>query len=391
MKKNILFIIPTLKSGGAEKSLVTLLQLFDYEKYNVSLFVFRKEGLFLENVPEQVKILDAGENFKTFDGDPIKAIKTFIKKGRVDLAFARIFYGRQLRNKNYYVNETRSWHWLKKSIRFPEEHFDCVIGYLEGMADWFASEFDAAKKIGYLHTYLDKCYLNKEHFVEVFNKFDSFVTVSDECRENVKKYTSDDEKIHVIHNIISPTFIKKVSVGEGLPDTDKIKILTVGRIVEVKGLDFAVDACKILKDKGYGFKWYHVGVGPEKEKLEKRIADNGLEDTFIFLGEKANPYPFFNTCDIYVQPSKVEGKSIAIDEAKCFNKPIVVTNFPSVYDQIEDGVNGLICEMSAQSVAEKTEMLILNPDLREKLIANLKNEEVGNEGEIQNLYDLIEK
>ena len=86
MKKKILFVIPTLKSGGAEKSLVTLLQLFDYDKYDVSLFLFRKEGLFVNNIPQQVNIIEAGENHILFDGYANEAIKKFLKKGRIDLA-----------------------------------------------------------------------------------------------------------------------------------------------------------------------------------------------------------------------------------------------------------------------------------------------------------------
>lgn len=391
MKKKILFVIPTLKSGGAEKSLVTLLQLFDYSKYDVSLFLFRKEGLFLDNVPQQVRVIEAGINHILFDGDAKEAVETFLKKGRADLALARLLYAKHFKNNDAYQRETKTWKYLKKSINCPKEHYDCVIGYLEGMADWFASELDADKKIGYLHIYLDKTPLDKKNFTERIECFDEFVTVSEECFANIRKYAPDYKNLSVIYNIVSPTFIKNSAVGEGLPEGEELKLLTVGRIVHQKGLEYAIDACKILKEKNYNFKWYHIGVGPEKESIVERINRCGLNDTFILLGERANPYPYFASCDIYVQPSRNEGKSIAIDEAKCLARPIVVTDFPSVFDQIEDGVNGLICEMNAQSVAEKIEKLILNPELREKFTDNLKNEKIGNEDEIQKLYELIEK
>ena len=117
MKKKILFIIPNLKSGGAEKSLVTLLQLFDYKKYDVSLFLFRKEGLFLSCVPPQVKIYTAGESYNLFDGEAKAAIKTFIKKGRLDLAVARVLYANALKEADSYQRETKMWKQLRKVIR----------------------------------------------------------------------------------------------------------------------------------------------------------------------------------------------------------------------------------------------------------------------------------
>ncbi|MBQ8783402.1 MAG: glycosyltransferase [Clostridia bacterium] len=390
MKKKILFIIPNLKSGGAEKSLVTLLQLFDYDKYEVSLFLFREEGLFLNSVPPEIKILTAGENYNLFDGDAKRAIKAFLKKGRVVLAVSRLLYARCFEKNSSYERETKMWKHLKKAVDIPTKHYDCVIGYLEGMSNWLALEINGEKKIGYLHNYLDKTSNDKRNFVEKISLYDYFVTVSLECAENIKKACMEYKNLHVIHNIVSPYFIRKSAESEGLPEGAGIKLLTVGRLTYQKGLEYAIDACKLLKEECYDIKWYHIGVGEERQNLLKRIEANNLTDTFILLGEKANPYPYINSCDIYVQPSRYEGKSIAIDEAKCLQKPIVVTNFPSVYDQIEDGVNGLICEMNAKSVADAVERLINDEKLRVKLSENLSKEKIGNEEEIQKLYDLIE-
>ena len=112
---------------------------------------------------------------------------------------------------------------------------------------------------------------------------------------------------------------------------------------------------------------------------------------FIMLGEKSNPYPYIGQCDIYVQPSLFEGKSIAIDEAKCLCRPIVVTDFSTVHDQITDGVNGLICRMDKINMADKIEYLIENKRERTRLTENLSREKVGNEEEIFKLYELINK
>ena len=94
-------------------------------------------------------------------------------------------------------------------------------------------------------------------------------------------------------------------------------------------------------------------------------------------------------CDIYVQPSLYEGKSIAIDEAKCLCRPIVVTNFSTVRDQINNGVNGIVCQMNKIDMADKIEKLIDRSEEREKLSENLKKEKIGNEEELNKLYNII--
>ncbi len=389
MKKKIIFVIPTLKSGGAEKSLVTVLQLLDYEKYDVTLFIFRKEGLFLPVVPKQVHIIDAGENHINFDGSAKKSIAYFLKKGRIDLVIKRILYARALNCENLYQKEKKSWYYFKKSLNYPKGHYDCAIGYLEGPASWLALELNADKKIGYLHSFPDKMSFDNKHFYECVDKFDCFATITEECLLNIKANTHN-KNINVIHNIVSPKYINSLSKGEKVFDFDGVKLLTVGRLVYEKGLEFAVEACKILKDKGYYFKWYHIGTGPEKENIDRLIKENNIEDIFILLGERSNPYPFLSQCDIYIQPSRTEGKSIAIDEAKCLKKPIVVTDFPSVFDQIENDVNGTICEMNGESVAKGIEGMLLNPEITQKYVGNLSYEKIGNEEEILKLYELIE-
>ena len=152
----------------------------------------------------------------------------------------------------------------------------------------------------------------------------------------------------------------------------------------------AVSAAKILSDKGYDFKWFAIGKGQLEDQIKEQIKSLGLEEKFILLGERANPYPYTKNCDIYVQPSYFEGKSIAIDEAKIFAKPIVCTSFPTVYDQLTDGETALLAEINAESIAEKIEVLLNSDELCRTLSDNLKKEKAGNEEEIDKFYALPE-
>ena len=74
MKKQLLFIIPSLNSGGAEKSLISLLSLFDYDKYDVDLLLFRREGLFLEKVPNEVRLVGDVSDYEAFDAGCVSSV-----------------------------------------------------------------------------------------------------------------------------------------------------------------------------------------------------------------------------------------------------------------------------------------------------------------------------
>ena len=107
------------------------------------------------------------------------------------------------------------------------------------------------------------------------------------------------------------------------------------------------------------------------------------------MGTRINPYPYLKKADLYIHPSRFEGKSIALDEAKILCKPIVVTCFSTVSDQFEDNWNASVCEMDAESLAAAIEDLAINVEKRQKYISNLKKEKRDNSNAINVLYDAI--
>src|SRR5690606_19898028 len=133
-----------------------------------------------------------------------------------------------------------------------------------------------------------------------------------------------------------------------------------------------------------------IGEGNERAALEKQIADLGMQNNFLLLGLRDNPYAYIKKAAIFAHPSRLEGKSIAIDEAKILAKPIVVTNFTTVNDQIAHLQNGYIVEMTPESIASGIQTLLDDETLRENLSGNLRQESLGTESEIEILYDLIE-
>ncbi|HHT7237446.1 MULTISPECIES: glycosyltransferase [Bacillus] len=392
MKKDVLFVINNLNCGGAEKSLISLLNTMDYSRYNVDLFLFKHEGLFLNKIPKQVNVLEEPSEYQLFDM-PIKAaVMKCLRQGRLDIALSRVCAGYIFKSeKNKARCEQRVWRYLSKSLQNISKKYDVAIGYLEKNPVYFCiDKVNANKKIGFIHTDYDKLGMDPNIDMGYFRSLDHIVTVSEECANVLKqRFSIYKDKIGVIHNIVSPSTINKMSQEKVDLERKGVKLVSVGRLSHEKGFDLAIEACKNLVGDGYEIKWYIIGEGEGRGKLEKMIEENHLQDHFLLLGLKENPYPYIREADIYVQPSRFEGKSIAIDEAKILHKPIMVTNFSTAKDQIKNEENGLIIDMDAHSLSEGIKKLIHNEELRNKLIKNLSDEELGTESEIKKLYTLF--
>lgn len=393
MKKKLLFVMNNLDCGGAEKALLSLLETIDYSKYEVDLFLFKHQGLFFNKLPKQVNLLIEPSYYKLFDM-PIKAATIHsLKRGRPILALNRILAGYIFRKETHPARrEQRTWKYVSLSLPQLEKQYDAAIGYLEKNPVYFVVEkVKAIKKIGYIHNDYDKLGMDPVIDRSFFVKLDHLVTVSDECGKVLENRFIDlKAKVKVIQNIVSPEVIHKMALEKiNWDKTTKFRIVSVGRLNDQKGFDMAVEACNFLIKLGYDLNWYVLGEGEERNRLERSIKQFGLEDKFILLGLQENPYPYIMQADIYVQPSRFEGKSIAIDEAKILHKPIIVTQFTTAGDQIQSSENGLIVEMNAEAIGKGIKQLLDDNELRHKFAERLANENLGTESEIEKLYQLL--
>ncbi|EJR53263.1 hypothetical protein IIM_02627 [Bacillus cereus VD107] len=396
MKKNLLFVMPSLSAGGGERSLVNLLSQINYQLYNVDLFLFHHEGIFMEYVPKEVRILPIQEKYQTFTLPLFQSIKTFVSNAEISLAYNRfLFFIKNRMGGNISKREQYNWKYVAQSLNQIEKQYDVAIGFLEKTSTYFCvDKVKAHKKIGWVHIDYNKLGMDPDFDALYFGKLDNIVTVSEECANVlVNKFPNKQSEINVIYNIVSPTMIHKMANQENKDvycrKDNEIIILSIGRLHYQKGFEMAIQSCKELVDKGYKIRWNIIGEGTEREKLSDLIKINRLEGNITLLGLKSNPYPYIKQADIYVQPSRFEGKSIAIDEAKILNKPILVTNFSTAKDQIENEVNGLIVGMNSESIANGIEKLIKDIELKNKLVNNLTNESLGTEEEIDKLYEML--
>jgi len=392
MKQQLLFVLPSLEAGGGEKSLVTLLNCINYEQYDVDLVLFAPKGIFLKQLPKNVKLLYLNDDYKTFTSGLSSAIVSFLKQGKIGMAFSRLLYtfkSNVIKNKG--KAEQYSWNHLKKSINLLPKEYDAAIGFLEKSSIYFVVDCVKAKrKIGFIHNDYVKLDLDASFDLPYFEKLNTIATVSEQCVTVLKEvFPTQKDKVQLLYNIVSAKLIHQMAEEPVTIDTTKPSLLSIGRLHPQKGFDLAIEAAALLKKQGLNFVWYIIGEGAERTALEQAITKNGLEKHVVLLGIKENPYPYIKQTTIFVQPSRYEGKSIALDEAKLLYKPIVVTNFTTAKDQINHLKNGIICEMDANSLADALTSLLQNESLQNELSLHLSKESLGSEDEIDKFYTLV--
>lgn len=167
-------------------------------------------------------------------------------------------------------------------------------------------------------------------------------------------------------------------------------LLSIGRFSYAKNYDNVPDICSHIVANGEkDVRWFIIGYGPDEQLIRTKIAEAGMESRVIILGKRTNPYPYIKACDIYVQPSRYEGKSVTVREAQMLYKPVVVTNYPTASSQIKDGHDGVIVPMDNQGCAEGIINLIRDKAKREEIIEYLKTHDYGNEKEVEKLYEML--
>lgn len=397
--KQILISSFDMSVGGVERSLINLLEVFNYDRYGLDLMLYRHQGEFMQMISERANLLNEMPEYATFR----KSILEITKEGMYEIALSRLIS----RYAGMFISKIKGhkerglvpmqlgWKLAVPTLPSIDKVYDVAISYL--WPHYFVGEkVNAKKKIAWIHT--DYSFLEIDNNVDskMWDKFDRIVAVSDSCRESfLKKYPHFEKRTIVIENIASDGFIKKMALEDNayeiVNDKEIIKIITVARIAYAKGIDNAVRACKTLLDRGYNIKWYVVGYGNEECKIKELIKDIKIENIFILLGKKINPYPYVKACDIYVQPSRYEGKAVTVTEAQILGKPVLLTNYSTAKSQVIDGFDGIITDLGVDGIVSGLQKLIDNPDIIKMLQHNTTNSDYSNASEIEKLYSLIEE
>ena len=396
MRKNLLFVIDSLHCAGAEKSLISLLSLIDYSKYNVDLQLFGYGGILESLIPDEVNLLCPLKYTKFTEMSLKEGIFYSIKKLNFRMLLSRLQYSIKLRRGKFTHSQLARLFWqsASKSIECNPKKYDIAISYAQGIPTFYVSEkIKADKKFAWVNTSYYLLGEDKMFQKQYYDKYDKIVAVSDSAKDIfLNTFPCYKDKTEIIYDINNYELIYNMSLlGESYTDNfNGLRILTIGRLAKGKRYDIALDACELLKKRGIKFRWYVLGEGVLREEIEKSIESKNLKDNFILLGVKSNPYPYIKNCDIYVQTSEFEGFGLAIAEARMLNKPVVTTRFDAVFNQMVQGKNGLVVDINGKSVANGILKYIDDNNLRQSIVSYLKKEKKGNIEEIEKIYEMIE-
>lgn len=397
-KKKILIVSHAMEIGGAERALLGLLENIDTNTYDVDLFLLRHEGELMKFIPDNINLLPEIPQYTVLARPMIQTLK----EGHILLTAARL-YGRK--KTEQYVKKEKlkendiaieySHKYTKKFMPLIQKNieYDLAISFLT--PHYFVTEkVKAKRKIAWIHTDYSVVEVDQKSQLQMWSAYDYIASISENVTESfLRVFPELKEKIILIENILPKTLIEKQSnepMDGDMEAGSSVCLLSIGRFSYPKNFDNVPDICRRIRCQGVDAKWYLIGYGGEETLIRKKIEEAGMQEYVIILGKKENPYPYIKACDIYVQPSRYEGKCVAVREAQMLGKSVIITNYATAESQLENWVDGLIVSMDNEGCADGIIRLIKDRTLQNKLVANMGKSDYTNSNEINKIYQLVE-
>lgn len=351
-KERILFIIPSLNDGGAEKVLIDILRRMDYNKYSIDLLLDYRTGNLVEDVPEEVNMFYIHKTFTIYDRIRQKVMRML----KLNLIY-----------HNWFLIPK-----MKKKIK--NRKYNTIVSFLEGPALYFHSKM---MKYGNKHVTWVHCDLMKHHWTKeacsyrgnmeerIYNMMDRIVYVSGEAKEALNKMYCIKKEQTVLYNPIDSEEINRKAREK---EVKKIKptLCTVCRLVPVKNIGLLLKAVKKIKDDGVDTETWIVGDGYMMKELKSQAESLNIKDNVKFLGFMKNPYPYMKAADIYISTSESEGFSLTVCEALCLGKPVISTKTTAGTEILNNGEYGLLADHDEESVYRCIKCLLENKEKMNK-------------------------
>ncbi len=392
MKKRIFIAIHYMEVGGAEISLIGLLHALDYSKCDVDLFVYSHRGELMSQIPQEVNLLPEIQEYAQIE----RPILQVLKDGYWRIALARMKAKRQFRKyaKHKHPKDGAAIFQYIDNALLPYlpslSHlgkYDLAISFLmpHGIV---LNKVNARKQVAWIHTDYTRIDTNAALEGPIWNGYDHIAAISEEAAKAfLTVHPNLKNKVMVVENILSPVFVHERAeecdekiIEQEMPRCEgETILLSVGRYTAAKNYDNVPDICKRIVEKGIPVKWYIIGFGGDEGLIRQKIAEQKMEQHVILLGKRINPYPYMQRCDIYVQPSRYEGKSVSVREAQILGKPVAITNYTTAASQVDDGRDGIIMPLDNEGCANALADFIRDKNRQDAITSYLKEHDYGNE------------
>ena len=396
-KKHILIFSHAMELGGAERVLLGLLEAVDSTQYDIDLFLMRHEGELLKDLPAKIHLLPEIPQYACL-AIPAKQV---LKRGQFGVAFGRLLGKQAAKRKCRELAVSRENDIaLEYSHKFSEcfmpdigdGDYDLAISFLT--PHYFVRDkVKAQKQIAWIHTDYSKVAVDRESQLKMWSAYDRIISISDRVSQAfLGVFPELSGKLTMLPHFMPIDYIRRKAEEEceAFEESDRVNLLSIGRFCTAKNFDNIPDICRRIRESGLNVKWYLIGYGVDELLIRRRIEEAGMEEHVVILGKNDNPYPYIKACDLYVQPSRYEGKCVSVIEAQILGKPVVITDYPTSESQLENGADGIIAPMDNECCAEKIVSLLRNPEIMEELHKNCAKRDYSNAGEIEKLYAMID-
>lgn len=395
MKKKILILHFNMELGGVETSLLGLLDMVDYDQLEVDLFLYAHEGTLMEHINPKVHLLPEVQAYRALT----ESIQSNWQKGIRGIAAMRSLAKLRsvLSRGPLHCGHNYKQYFHKLCMPFLpniDGEYDLAISFNDPHYI-IGQKVSAKKKLSWFHTDASRIAFCDNIEREMWEMSDYAVNVSESCKQAFdEKHPYMADHSIVIENMLSKRYIQTQSTvfdasREMVPDSSAC-LLSIGRFTHPKNFDQVPEITRQIRAMGINVKWYLIGFGGDENLIRQKIREAGMGDYVKILGKKENPYPYIKACDIYVQPSRYEGKSVAVREAQILHKPVIITNYATSASQLKDGYDGIIVPMDNEGCAQGIAAVIRDDGLRQRLIENTKKNDYTNRSEIEKIYQLME-
>lgn len=388
--KSLLIVYSEMVIGGSTTSLLSLLNLIDYDQYEVDLLLYSNCGELQDKIDKRVVILPEMSASR-------KLWKKYVRPGYA----ASYLVARALSKKkgNRLINSQFLSKYEAISCMKLSKHYDIAISFLEFLPMEFVARcVNADRKISWIHIDIKEAGLLPKVGRSTYKKVDQIVLVSNSCVKNFTKlYPEFAEKCQYLPNLLSADIVRHMS--EDIPHAEfslaELNLVTVARIALVsKGLDRAVNVFEKLKLEGHlptDVRWFIIGDGPDYSSLKEMIETKGLSDQIILLGKQANPFPIEKCMDVFLLPSRYEGKPMAVTEAQMLGVVPYVLEYSSAKEQIISGFDGVVSANNEEALYHTLHKLFMNRDVLTQMEANILARDYSNKECIQLYYELFNR
>lgn len=369
-KKKIAIVNNNMNIGGVQKSLLNFLEEFS-GKYDITLYLFNKNGQYIHEIPETVNITEIHGPFHLL-GIAQSECKGILEKiSRAFFVGITKLFGRSLA--------------IKIMLLFDRKNhgdFDIAISYIHNAAqnsfyggcnEYTIRRVNARKKIAFIHTDYKQLGIDCKENNKVYFDFDAIAACSEGCKNSfIQAIPELTSRCYVVENCQNYKQIKEKAMCSSIVyDKNFINVVSISRLTKEKGIERAIYAVFEAKKHVENIRYYIIGDGVLKKELQELVMSYGLENTVYFEGEQENPYKYLLNADFLLISSYNEAAPMVINEARCLNVPILSTETSSAVEMILNNESGWVCKNSQEDLVTALTNICMNMDevvmIREKM------------------------